>query len=109
MEAVKQATEKFRWHMERLEVQISEIGGPWVCGDMFTLADICLVPIFDRIEYLNLENLWEGLPAVTQWYDKIRERDSYLESVHPFEYRMWGPKKSIEDYPYSEDDYPVDS
>lgn len=98
-DADNKAQERFRWHMQRLEAQLLESGGPWICGHQFTLADICVAPIMDRIEYLDREALWAGLPAVSRWFEQVKERPSYIEGVHPFEYRMWGPKKPVTDYP----------
>jgi glutathione S-transferase len=100
--ADRAAQSKFRWHMERLEAELDAGGGPWICGEAFTLADVCVAPIMDRIEYLEREKLWAGLPAVARWFAAVKERPSYGVAVHPFDYRMWGPKKPVADHPYSE-------
>ncbi len=94
-DAVVQAERKSRWHMERLEHQLGGSDGPWICGEMFTLADVCVAPIMDRIEYLGREKLWQGLPAVEAWMEQVRTRPSYLEALPPFEDRMWGPKMPL--------------
>lgn len=96
MTAVAQAEKKFRWHMERLEKQLADSGGPWICGSQFTLADICIAPIFDRIEYLDRERLWDGLPAVEQWFASVKKRPSFIKASPAFEDRMWGPRKPAE-------------
>jgi glutathione S-transferase len=93
---------KYRWHMERLEAELIASDGPWICGEQFSLADICVAPIMDRIEYLDREELWQGLPAVENWFAAVKERPSYEEAVHPFNYRMWGPRKTVEDHPYQD-------
>ncbi len=95
MGAVAQAEQKFRWHMERLDRQLADSGGPWICGDQFTLADICIAPITDRIEYLDREHLWRGLPAVEAWVARVRERPSFGAAAPSFEDRMYGPKKPV--------------
>lgn len=95
MAAVAQAEKKFRWHMERLEKQLAESGGPWIVGPRFTLADISVAPILDRIEYLAKEYLWDGLPNVGGWYSRVKSRPSFEKAAPPFEDRMWGPKKPI--------------
>jgi glutathione S-transferase len=95
LEAVAQAEKKFRWHMERLERQLAATGGPWVVGSQFTLADICLAPILDRIEYLAKEHLWDGLPRVARWYARVKERPSFRKAAPSFDDRMWGPKKPV--------------
>lgn len=93
--AVAAADKKLRWHMERLETQLIRSGGPWVCGDLFSLADICLAGIVDRMEYLDRENLFGGLPAVIDWVAALRERPSYQTAAPAFEDRMWGPLKPV--------------
>lgn len=95
MAAVADAERKFRWHMERLERQLTASGGPWICGDQFTLADICLAPILDRIEYLDRSFLWAELPGVTAWYALVKQRPSFMAAAPHFDDRMWGPKKPI--------------
>lgn len=93
--AVAAADKKLRWHMERLETQLIHSGGPWVCGDGFSLADICLAGIVDRMEYLDRENLFAGLPAVIDWVAALRRRPSYQTAAPAFEDRMWGPLKPV--------------
>jgi glutathione S-transferase len=95
MKAVAEAEKKFRWHMERLEEQLAASGGPWIVGAQFTLADVCVAPIFDRIEYLDKEYLWQGLPRVEAWYARVKMRPSFKAAAPSFEDRMWGPKKPV--------------
>lgn len=95
MDAVAAAEKKFHWHMQRLDKQLGTSGGPWICGDVFSLADICLAGIVDRIEYLDREHLWDGLPAVVDWVEKIRQRPSYQTAAPVIEDRMWGPLKPV--------------
>ena len=37
-------------HLDDLEAQLESCGGPWICGDQFTLADVGMMAIFDRHE-----------------------------------------------------------
>ena len=94
-QAVDVAGEKFTWYMARLEQQFEVSGGPWVCGKIYSLADISLGPILDRIDYLDLLNLLDGTPKVADWYERMKERPAFQKGAPPFEYRMWGPKKPI--------------
>ena len=105
--SVMAAQKSLRKHIKRLDREIEESGGPWVCGENFTLADICLAPIFDRIEWLDLETLWDNLPRVTEWYGRVQLRPSFVKGVHPFAYRMWGPRKSVLEHPFNDADYPA--
>jgi glutathione S-transferase len=97
------ALKTFDFHMQRLEVQLERHSGPWVCGDVFSFADICLAGIMDRIEYLDKSAMYEKHPLVDEWFKAIKQRDSYQSGVHSFSDRMWGPLKSPQDHPYKEE------
>ena len=92
-DAVDAAASRFKWHMTHLEETLRSGGGPWICGREYSLADICVAPILDRVEHLDLETLWGDLPAVAAWYARMKDRPAFRRSMPPFEYRMWGPRK----------------
>ena len=101
--AIDVAAGKFSWHMERLEKQISTSGRPWICGKTYSLADISIAPILDRIEYLDLLCVLEKSPRVSEWFDQIKARTAFLTAAPPFDFRMWGPKKPIPEKQVSPD------
>ena len=101
--AVDIAADRFSWHMERLEKQINASGGPWICGKTYSLADITIAPILDRMEYLNLLRVLENSPRVLNWFDQIKARTAFSTAAPPFDYRMWGPKKPVPDKQVSAD------
>jgi glutathione S-transferase len=105
MDAVSRMEDDFRRHAEWLEADLAEAPGPWICGEQFTLADICVGVIFDRVEILDRGHLWSGLPGVTTWFDSLKQRPSYQQGVHPWAYRMWGPRKPVADYPFDDTEY----
>ena len=94
-EAVDAAADKFTWHMERLEKQFKASGGPWICGKTYSLADISIGSILDRIKYLDLLRVLDGSPRVAEWYDQMEARPAFKKAAPNFEFRMWGPKKPI--------------
>ena len=94
-EAVDAAADQFAWHMERLEKQFETSGGPWICGEIYSLADISVAPILDRIEYLDLMRVLKNSPRVVEWFNQVKTRPAFLRASPPFEYRMWGPKKPV--------------
>ena len=51
---VFQAIGNWEKAFKALDASLKEFGGPWLLGDMFTLADINMIPYLWRIEYLNL-------------------------------------------------------
>lgn len=65
----------------RMERQLS--AGPWLCGAVLTLADLCVAPIFDRMEDLGMARLWQGAPAVTRWFAALRARPAYAAAFYP--------------------------
>ena len=96
LNAIAEAENKFRWHMSRLEEQLKSSGGPWIIGEQFTLADVCVAPIFDRIEYLDKEYLWEGRERIYAWYALVKKRPSFVSAAPTFENRKsLGPKKPV--------------
>ena len=92
-DAVAAAAARFHWHMSHLEETLRAGGGPWICGRDYSLADICVAPILDRVEHLDLARLWADLPSVGAWYERMKERPAFQQAAPPFEYRMWGPLK----------------
>lgn len=55
--------------------------GPWLLGDQFTLADICLLPTIDRLNDLGLSDLWEeDFTEVAEWYARARNRPSFAKA-----------------------------
>ncbi len=58
-------------------------GGPWLMGDAYTLADICVAPSIDRMEDLGYEALWEdGHPLVTDWFRRMKARPAYAKAYY---------------------------
>jgi glutathione S-transferase len=95
LDAVAAAEKKLRWLMKRLDKQFRQSGGPWVCGGVFSLADICLAGIVDRIEYLDRERVFDGLEKLTEWVAAVKQRSFYAAAAPAFEDRMWGPLKPV--------------
>jgi glutathione S-transferase len=52
--------------------------GPWILGEMYTLADIIIAPTIDRMSDLGFSTLWEEQhPLVTNWHYRIKHRPAY--------------------------------
>lgn len=53
-------------------------GHDWLVADMYSIADICSVSTFVRLEDLGLTHLWEDkYPRVTDWYARVQARPSF--------------------------------
>lgn len=59
-------------------------GGPWLMGEMYTLADVIVAPLIDRMADLGLAHLWEDTsPHVTDWYARIQARPAFAKAFYP--------------------------
>jgi glutathione S-transferase len=71
------AVDRLRQTIERMEKGLAESGGPWLMGKKLTLADYCVVAIFDRMEDLGLAGVWKENKIFIEWFDQIKERETY--------------------------------
>jgi glutathione S-transferase len=77
-ETIDAALADLRQTLERMNAAL--LNHPWVCGDMFTLADISLTPTIVRMEDLHLEHLWSDLPTIADWFERIQNRPSFAQA-----------------------------
>jgi glutathione S-transferase len=83
-----------------LEETLAERGGPWILGDMLSLADINLMPFAARLEYLGLIDVWiDSRPRVRDWWWRAQDWPSFKRGLRDLvtdaeiaEMRMHGPK-----------------
>jgi glutathione S-transferase len=78
---VDAAVRRLRDTLERMERALEKT--QWLANDMFTLADIGVMPSVVRMEDLSLEDQWKDLPAVTDWYRRLRERPAFATTYYP--------------------------
>jgi glutathione S-transferase len=71
-------------HMDATVAHIEEAlaDHPWLAGNMFTLADIAIVPFVERILDLRPETLEAagGAPRCQDWLRRLQERPSWREA-----------------------------
>ena len=60
-----------------MELALSE--GDWLCGREYTLADVACAPILDRLGQCDWLNLFEPYPRLSEWSERIREREAFKE------------------------------
>ncbi|MEE2663029.1 MAG: glutathione S-transferase family protein [Myxococcota bacterium] len=71
-------------HLDALETQLERTGGPWIVGDLFTLADVSWIPIFDRLLEADSLHCFLGggkRPGTTAYWERLRQRPSYHEAI----------------------------
>jgi len=67
----------------RMDRLFDQYGGPWLMGEQYTIADIVVAPLLDRIEDLGLEYLWEeNHPRVADWLRRIQARPAYQKAYY---------------------------
>ena len=59
-------------------------GGPWLAGETFSLAEACITPYMERLDRLGLAPMWDGLPGVAAWFDRVRARPSFAAAFTSF-------------------------
>ncbi len=82
-----------------LEDTLAETG-PWIVGASASLADINLMPLVARLDYLGLLDLWiDERPRVASWWALAREWPSFNTGLRDLiseaefsEMRLHGPK-----------------
>ena len=75
-------------HIDELESALEHSGGPWICGDQFTLADVGMMVILDRLregDWLDL--LVQRRPVICDYWIALQQRPSYqigcVSFAHP--------------------------
>jgi glutathione S-transferase len=80
---IKSALDDIRQTVWRIDCTIKENGGPWIMGKFYSLADICVGPLIDRMEDLGYDNLWKPkLPYFTEWFANMKNRPAYNEAYY---------------------------
>lgn len=73
-----EAMEQITQALDRMEKALEK--GEWICGDMFTIADISILPTVVRMDDLDLRCLWSDKPRVADWYQRICARESFIKA-----------------------------
>jgi glutathione S-transferase len=75
--------------------------GSYLAGDSYSLADAAAAPYVWRIDKLKLAPMWEQLPGVAAWYERIRARPSFRTAVE-----AWVTPADIQRYADEPDPWP---
>lgn len=71
---------QLRQSFERMAAALSR--SDWLCGDAYSIGDICTLSTLVRLEDLQMMRLLDGLPAVQAWYDRVTARPSYAAAYY---------------------------
>src|SRR5712671_2486194 len=56
-------------------------GGAYLAGNSFSNADCAVIPYILRLELLKLSGMWAQLPAVADWWARMRTRPSVKATI----------------------------
>jgi glutathione S-transferase len=88
--AVQQSRKLLGATLAKMNEELAE-SGPWLAGECYSLADIAAAPVIDRIQRLKMADLWDNLPALKSWVERITSRPAYKKAAPPERYRMPSP------------------
>jgi len=74
------AMEQLQQTIMRMEKKLKT--DPWLTGGQYTNADICLLPIFVRLEDLGLTKLWQKQKAVSDWFQRATDRPAFKTAYY---------------------------
>ena len=58
--------------------------GPWLLGRAYTLADVIVAPLIDRMADLGFSAIWEEKsPRVADWYARMKARPAFQKAFYP--------------------------
>lgn len=58
--------------------------GPWLLGYSYSLADIIVAPLIDRMADLGFADIWDKkYPRVTEWYQRMQGRPAFQATFYP--------------------------
>ena len=75
-------------HLDDLEQALATSGGPWILGERFSLADVGMMAILDRLREVDWLDtfLTAGRPRVAAYWKALQDRPSYAAAITAFEH-----------------------
>jgi glutathione S-transferase len=80
---MKEALERLRRAVARMDDEIRRSGGPWLLGKRLSLADIAIMPVMVRMDDLRLEHMWSDKPAIARWFEGIQADAAFRPTYYP--------------------------
>ena len=77
------------WSFDKLflDMELALKNSEWLCGEMYTHADVALTPYLNRVAELQLHFMWEDFyPIVTNWFERARQRNNFILAFFDYPY-----------------------
>jgi glutathione S-transferase len=79
-----QSRQQMDGHLDALEAQLRESGGPWILGEAFSLADVSWLVIFERLLQVDGLHTFVGedlRPACVAYWERLQARPGYRQAI----------------------------
>jgi glutathione S-transferase len=81
-EDIRASFEQIAKTAARMDTALAD--GPWLLGETYSLADIVVAPLIDRMADLGFADLWEeSYPRMTDWYARMQARSAFKTAFYP--------------------------
>jgi glutathione S-transferase len=85
-------------HLDALEAQLRERGGPWILGEPYSLADVSWSVIFERLAQVDCEHVHlsqDHRPECAAYWARLKARPSYQTAIldHPHPTIAYGTQR----------------
>ena len=79
-EEEEEAYQKLEFMLRHMELRLAE--APWLSGTSFSLADVAMAPMINRIEVLARPEMISAArrPRVAEWWQRIQARPAFREA-----------------------------
>ena len=57
----------------------------WLAGDMFSLAEVGVIPFVNRLDMLQLSGMWTAShPQLTDWWERVKARPMFEDAMFKY-------------------------
>jgi len=84
MKVLGRSRRQLHVHLDALEQQLRDSGGPWILGEAFSLADVSWLVIFERLAQADGLHLFvdeAGRSECAAYWARLQSRPSYREAI----------------------------
>lgn len=90
---VNEAVSTFKKIIDKMESALHRAA--WLVGDDYSLADVAMTPLFDRLDRLGMSPLYLKSPKLMGWIGRVHANPNYSVSVAPDGKRMPAPDEQV--------------
>ncbi len=77
---MRQSLQRLKLTVNRMDLTLDD-GRSYLLGD-YSLADICILPTFLRMNDIGLAPLWADSAPVARWFERASTRSSVIEAMY---------------------------